>query len=116
LLGKDGARFSIYLANGAHAIALLGETPGCGLRRHEGFGEKEEQIAREGDGEMHCATPAARWPPKSCLGLHMVNARCVPKSACDDLLSQLTAGSQVSGIRAGWKILSRIQSDEGDVT
>ncbi|HXS74809.1 MAG TPA: hypothetical protein VN753_01445 [Terracidiphilus sp.] len=42
-------------------VALFGQAPACGLSGHEGFGEKEEQIARARDGEVgHDATPAAR--------------------------------------------------------
>ncbi len=69
--GPRGPRTCTYLANGTDGIALLSEAPACGLSGHEGFGEKEEQIARARDGEVdHDATPAARWPP-------MVHGECI---------------------------------------
>ena len=50
------------------------------------------------------------------LGNALDSAMGVPKSACDALLSQLTAGSEVSGIVTRWMISVRNRSDEGDVT
>jgi hypothetical protein len=49
-------------------------------------------------------------------GNALASAMDVPKSACDDLLSQLTAGDEVSGIVTRWMMRVRNRSDEGDVT
>jgi hypothetical protein len=82
---------------------------------HECLGEEEEQITGERDGEMHVLLQRRNGPVLP-WGMHRVFARRLPKSACDDLLSQLTAGSEVNGNRIDWTMLSMIQSDEGDVT
>jgi len=59
----------VFLSYCACVIALLGETPACGLGGHECLGEEEDQIARARDGEVnHVATPGARWLPESCVG------------------------------------------------
>jgi hypothetical protein len=95
--------------------ALLGKAPACRLRGHEGLGHEEEQVARARDGEMHVDSSGELGSPP-CVGYAPVIARRLPKSACDDLLSQLTAGNQVSGIVTRWMMRARNESDEGDVT
>jgi hypothetical protein len=40
------------LAKGTYAIALLGQTPACGLGGHEGFGQQEEKVAIARDDEV----------------------------------------------------------------
>jgi len=60
-------------------------------------------------------TPAGKWCP-NLEGLCTWIATGVPNSACGNLLSQLTAGDEVSGIVTRSMTRMRNQSDEGDVT
>jgi hypothetical protein len=60
-------------------------------------------------------TPAGKWCP-NLAGLCTWIATGVPNSACGDLLSQLTAGDEVSGIVTRSMMRMRNQSDEGEVT
>ena len=78
-------------------IVLLSHAPRCGLGWHEGFGDEEEQVARERDGEVHGETPAED-DSRILLGVHLSLHGGCQKALCERLLSQLTAGSQVSGI------------------
>lgn len=105
-----------WLTGSTNAVALLGEAPSCGLGGHECFGEEEEQVARARDGEVHGWTPAGRWCPDLAGAMHSNSAMGMPKSACDALLSQLTAGDEVSGIVEKRSGQLGVRSDEGDVT
>ena len=76
---------------------LLSHAPRCRLGWHEGFGDEEEQVARARDGEVHGETPAED-DSRILLGVHLSLHDGCQKALCERLLSQLTAGSQVSGI------------------
>ena len=54
--------------------------------------------------------------PESCGAMHSGSARGVPNSDYGDLLSQLTAGDEVSAIVSRCSMRVGNKSDEGDVT
>jgi hypothetical protein len=64
----------------------------------------------------HGENSSGELGPGSLLGDALHSARCLPNSAQRRLLSQLTAGNQVSGIMAKCIAQLRIQSDESAVT
>jgi hypothetical protein len=64
----------------------------------------------------HGENSSGELGPGSLLGDALHSARCLPNSAQRRLLSQLTAGNQVSGITAKCAAQVRMQSDESAVT